>query len=55
MPSHVLVAMGHPPALAAGALRCTLGRATTAGEVDRAGELIVKAVRQIQGAVSASA
>ena len=55
MPSHVLVAMGLPPALAAGALRCTLGRATTAAEVDRAGELIVKAVRQLQGAVSASA
>jgi len=55
MPSHVLVAMGLPPALAAGALRCTLGRATTAAEVDRAAELIVKAVRQLQGAVSASA
>jgi cysteine desulfurase len=55
MPSHVLVAMGLPPALAAGALRCTLGRATTADEVDRAGELIVRAVRQLQGAVSASA
>jgi cysteine desulfurase len=55
MPSHVLVAMGLPPALAAGALRCTLGRATTPAEVDRAGELIVRAVRQIQGAVSASA
>lgn len=55
MPSHVLVAMGLPTALAAGALRCTLGRGTTDAEVDRAGELIVRAVRQIQGAVSASA
>lgn len=55
MPSHVLVAMGYPTALAAGALRCTLGRATTAAEVDRAGELIVKAVRQLQGAAAASA
>jgi cysteine desulfurase len=55
MPSHVLVAMGLPTSLAAAALRCTLGRSTTAAEVDLAGELIVKAVRQIQGAVSASA
>jgi cysteine desulfurase len=55
MPSHVLVAMGFPPALAAGALRCTLGRGTTEDDVDRAGELIVKAVRQLQGAVPASA
>lgn len=55
MPSHVLVAMGHPAPLAAGALRCTLGRATTAGEVDRAAELIVRAVRQLQGAAAASA
>ena len=55
MPSHVLVAMGYSPALAAGALRCTLGRGTTSAEVDRAGELIVKAVRQLQGAVPASA
>jgi cysteine desulfurase len=55
MPSHVLVAMGLPPALAASALRCTLGRTTTDADVDRAGELIVRAVRQLQGAVSASA
>jgi cysteine desulfurase len=55
MPSHVLVAMGYPPALAAGALRCTLGRATTAADVDRAGDLIVRAVRQLQGAATASA
>ena len=55
MPSHVLVAMGFPPALATGALRCTLGRTTTAADVDRAGELIVRAVRQLQGAAAASA
>jgi cysteine desulfurase len=55
MPSHVLVAMGYPAPLAAGALRCTLGRATTAAEVDRAAELIVRAVRQLQGAAAASA
>jgi cysteine desulfurase len=55
MPSHVLVAMGLSPSLASGALRCTLGRETTEDDVDRAGELIVRAVRQLQGAVSASA
>ncbi len=55
MPSHVLVAMGLPTALAASALRCTLGRATTEEDVDRAGELIVRAVRQLQGAAAASA
>ena len=55
MPSHVLVAMGLSPSLAAAALRCTLGRTTTAEDVDRAGELIVKAVRQLQGAAAASA
>ncbi len=55
MPSHVLVAMGLPRTLATGALRCTLGRATTDAEVDRAGELIIKAVRQLQGAATARA
>jgi cysteine desulfurase len=55
MPSHVLVAMGFSPHLAAGALRCTVGRGTTDAEVDRGGELIVKAVRQLQGAAAARA
>jgi cysteine desulfurase len=55
MPSHVLVAMGFPPALATGALRCTLGRTTTDSDVDRAADLIVRAVRQLQGATAASA
>jgi cysteine desulfurase len=55
MPSHVLVAMGLSPALATGALRCTLGRDTTEAEVDRAADLIVRAVRQLQGAAAASA
>jgi cysteine desulfurase len=54
MPSHVLVGMGLPRPLAAGALRCTLGRATTPDEVDRAGDLIVKAVKQLQGAATAA-
>jgi cysteine desulfurase len=55
MPSHVLVAMGFSPHLAAGALRCTVGRGTTDAEVDRAGELIVRAVHQLQGAAAARA
>ncbi len=48
MPSHVLVAMGLPPALAGGALRCTLGRDTTEDDVERAGAAIVTAVRQLR-------
>ena len=48
MPSHVLVAMGLPPGLAGGALRCTLGRDTTDEDVDRAGAAIVAAVRQLR-------
>jgi cysteine desulfurase len=55
MPSHVLVAMGLPPTLASGALRCTLGRGTTAEDIDRAGELIVRAVAQIRSAAAATA
>lgn len=46
MPSHVLAAMGMPPHLAAGALRLSLGRGTTAGEVDRAGAAVVVAVER---------
>ncbi len=36
LPSHVLRAMGYPDDLAAGALRCTTGRATTAEDIDKA-------------------
>ncbi|HLN65571.1 MAG TPA: cysteine desulfurase family protein [Symbiobacteriaceae bacterium] len=45
-PSEALLAMGADPALALGALRLTLGRYTTAEEVDFAAERIVAAVRQ---------
>jgi cysteine desulfurase len=57
LPSHVLRAMGYPDDLAAGALRCTTGRATTEAEVDTAATLIAEAVEQIRerGAVDASA
>jgi cysteine desulfurase len=57
LPSHVLRAMGYPDDLAAGALRCTTGRATTEAEVDAASTLIAGAVAQIRerGAVDAAA
>jgi cysteine desulfurase len=50
MPSHVLTAMGLSRRVAGGALRCTLGRATTAEEVDRAAAAIVGAVEQLRSA-----
>ncbi len=48
MPSHVLRAMGYPDELAAGALRCTTGRATTEAEVDAAAMVIAAAVQRIR-------
>lgn len=51
LPSHVLVAMGLPRPLCLGALRCTVGRDTTAAEVDRAAAAIVAAVRQVRAAL----
>src|ERR1700693_257293 len=57
LPSHVLRAMGYPDDLAAGALRCTTGRASTEAEVEDAAVLIAGAVEQIRerGAVDAAA
>jgi cysteine desulfurase len=52
MPSHVLLAMGLPPRVAGGALRCTLGRATTEEEVERAAAEIVAAVAQLRSAAA---
>jgi cysteine desulfurase len=49
LPSHVLRAMGYPDDLAAGALRCTTGRVTTAAEIDTAATLIADAVERIRG------
>jgi cysteine desulfurase len=48
LPSHVLRAMGYPHDLAAGALRCTTGRATTDVEVDEAAIIIAAAVQRIR-------
>ena len=49
-PSHVLLAMGFEPALAMGHLRLTLGRETTAEEVDRAAEIVAREVAALRGA-----
>jgi cysteine desulfurase len=48
LPSHVLRAMGYPDELAAGALRCTTGRATTVEDVETAAEVIAAAVHRIR-------
>jgi cysteine desulfurase len=55
LPSHVLRAMGYPDDLAAGALRCTTGRSTTAGDIDVAAGLITGAVARIRDRVWAGA
>ena len=44
--SHVLAALGVPDDVAAGSLRITLGRPTTAEEVERAAEAIIEVVRE---------
>ncbi|HEY4869769.1 MAG TPA: cysteine desulfurase family protein [Candidatus Dormibacteraeota bacterium] len=53
-PSHVLLAMGLPPELAASALRCTVGRSTTEADVDAAAAAISRAVSQVRGAPAAA-
>ena len=55
MPSHVLTAMGLPPALAGGALRLSLGRTTTSEEVDAAATVIVEAAAAAREALSVRA
>ncbi len=54
LPSHVLRAMGYPDDLAAGALRCTTGRATTSEDVDRAADVIAQAVAQVRDRLAVS-
>jgi cysteine desulfurase len=49
-PSHVLAAMGVPRDWAFGALRLTLGRATTEDDVTRGGEAVVQSVRRLRRA-----
>lgn len=45
----MLLAMGLPPARALGAVRLTLGRWTTASDVDRAAGALVAAGRAVLG------
>lgn len=53
-PSHVLLAMGMSPQLASAHLRMTLGRSTTASDVERAGDLICREVAALrEGALRA--
>jgi cysteine desulfurase len=47
-PSHVLAAMGIPREWAFGALRLTLGRATTDDDVTRGAEAVVQSVRRLR-------
>lgn len=47
-PSHVLLAMGIPTALANGSVRMSLGRDTTSDQVDRVLELLPAAVAQVR-------
>jgi cysteine desulfurase len=46
--SHVLSAMGVPDDQARGTLRFSVGRMTTAEEIDRAAEVVVQAVRRLR-------
>jgi len=48
-PSHVLQAMGVPPARLESSLRISLGYATTAAEVDRCAEVLLAEVRRLRG------
>jgi cysteine desulfurase len=47
-PSHVLAAMGVDRSLAAGALRMSLGHATTHADIDRASEVLVDVVSTLR-------
>src|SRR4029077_4952541 len=47
-PSHVLLAMGIPRALAVGAIRFSLGRETTADELDRVAEVFPRVVTKVR-------
>ena len=47
-PSHVLAAMGVPRVLAQGAVRLTLGFASTAADVEHGADVLVRAVHQLR-------
>ncbi len=48
--SHVLTAMGYPVEEARGALRLSLGRTTTDGEIDEAARIVPEVLRRLIGA-----
>ena len=52
--SHVLAAMGIPPATQAGALRLSLGYGTSEQDVDRAAAIVAGAVTAVRDAMSAT-
>jgi cysteine desulfurase len=52
--SHVLLAMGLPPAMASAAVRFSLGKETTAEEIERAGEVIARILHRLEQAQSRS-
>jgi cysteine desulfurase len=54
-PSHVLTAMGYPEEEAMGALRLSMGRSTTAEEIEQAGELVAQAIQTQRAAAAALA
>ncbi len=54
-PSHVLLAMGIGPRLAQGSLRLTIGRSTTAAEIDRTLEVLAGVIGRLRGLRSAAA
>jgi cysteine desulfurase len=54
-PSHVLVAMGIPLDWAMGAVRSSLGRSTTAEDIDYVIESIEPLVRKLRQAIPAGA
>ncbi|MGE3666972.1 MAG: cysteine desulfurase family protein [Steroidobacteraceae bacterium] len=49
-PSYVLRALGRDPELAQGSLRFSLGRYTTAADIERAGDAVRRAVTRLRGA-----
>lgn len=51
-PSPVLLAMGIPPEVAHGSLRFSLGRRTTAAEVDSAAQAVIEVVRRHDSALA---
>jgi cysteine desulfurase len=54
-PSHVLLAMGMDPDLAACALRCTTGIGTSQADIDRAADILAGAVDQVRSAPAVGA